>query len=146
MEKLHKWQLNLKENKLDVIRDLRNKVSEKQSMIENRLDNLRQSRASELFLSKVDLDEKHMNRSATFDRLKKDRMKYNKYLNEDFNEKSEIASDIKSSILKTANDSRYRQWAQAGQRSTMSQDFQGFVKNGTSKKRMSVSTMATSKV
>jgi len=56
-------------------------------MIESRLDNLRQSRASELFLSKVDLDEKHMNRSATFDRLKKDRMKYNKYLNEDFSEK-----------------------------------------------------------
>ena len=89
-------------------------------MIENRLDNLRQSRASELFLSKVDLDEKHMNRSATFDRLKKDRMKYNKYLNEDFSEKQEIASDIKSSMLKSANDSRYRQWAQAGQRSTMS--------------------------
>ena len=89
-------------------------------MIENRLDNLRQSRASELFLSKVDLDEKHMNRSATFDRLKKDRMKYNKYLNEDFSEKLEIASDIKSNMLKSANDSRYRQWAQAGQRSTMS--------------------------
>ena len=80
-------------------------------MIENRLDNLRQSRASELFLSKVDLDEKHMNRSATFDRLKKDRMKYNKYLNEDFSEKQEIASDIKSNMLKSANDSRYRQWA-----------------------------------
>ena len=96
MAKLESWKLNLKENKLDAMRDLRLKVEKKKNMIENRLNDLKQSRASDLFLSKVDLDEKHMNRSATFDRLKKDRLKYNKYLNDDFTEKSEIASDIKS--------------------------------------------------
>lgn len=46
-----------------------------------------------MFISKVELDEKHMNRCQTFDRLKKDRMKYNKYLDDQYNEKSEIASD-----------------------------------------------------
>jgi hypothetical protein len=83
-------------------------------MIDTRLGNLKQERASNYFDHKVHLDEKLMNRSATFERLKKDRMKFNKYMQEQHSVQSEMASDLKSQMIKTGNDSRYRHWAQAG--------------------------------
>jgi hypothetical protein len=49
-----------------------------------------------------------MNRSETFDRLKVDRMKYNKYVISQHSLQSEIYEDMKFVITKSANDSRYK--------------------------------------